>query len=168
MHRLADVPRESLSYEEIQQLDGETASPALIAGRLLASHPRLIPHAMSTAAKGAVRGAATAIKTDPTLGWMAAADQVHRIAPGAVFGADWGGLDTFAATFEAYVGKDQVALEVGCGGGRVTRRLQPLVADLDAADVSQVILDEAKAVAPQVRSLSHDRARPRDRRRHLP
>ena len=98
-----------------------------------------------------MRGAATAVKADPALGWMAAADQIHRIAPGAVFGADWGGLETFVAAFGEHVGKDQVALEVGCGGGRVTRRLQPLVSELHAADVSQVILDEARAVAPQVR-----------------
>ena len=150
MNRLTAVPKDSLSYEEIEQLDGETASSALIAGRLMASHPRLIPHAVSTAARGALRGAASAVKDDPTLGWMAAADQVHRIAPGAVFGADWGGLETFVATFERHVGKDHVALEVGCGGGRVTRRLQPLVAELHAADVSQVILDEARAVAPHV------------------
>lgn len=145
------MQRDALSYDEIQQLDGETASSALLAGRLIASHPRLIPHAVSTAARGAVRGAANAVKADPTLGWMAAADQVHRIAPGAVFGADWGGLETFETTFGENVGKDQVALELGCGGGRVTRRLQPLVAELHAADVSQVILDEARSVAPQVR-----------------
>ena len=99
MNRLTAVPKDSLSYEEIEQLDGETASRALIAGRLMASHPRLIPHAVSTAARGALRGAASAVKADPALGWMAAADQVHRIAPGAVFGADWGGLETFVATF---------------------------------------------------------------------
>ncbi len=141
------MPKDSLSSEEIQQLDGDTASPALMAGRLIASHPRLIPHAVSTA----VKGAATAVKADPTLGWMAAAEKEHRIAPGAVFGAYWGGLETFVTAFGEHVGKDQVALEVGCGGGRVTRRLQPLVAELHATDVSPVILDEARAFAPQVR-----------------
>ncbi|MGO9854937.1 MAG: class I SAM-dependent methyltransferase [Acidimicrobiales bacterium] len=145
------MPRDALSFEEIRQLDAENTSRAWIATRLIASHPRLIPHAVSTAARGALRGASTAVQADPALGWMAAADQVHRIAPGAVFGADWGGLETFATTFGEHVGRDQVALEIGCGGGRVTRRLQPLVAELDAVDVSQVILDEARAVAPNVR-----------------
>lgn len=151
MHTLSGVPEDSLSSEEFEQLDGETASPAVIAGRLFASHPRLIPHAVSTAVRGAVTGAATAVKADPTLGWMADADQVRRISPGAILGATWGGLETFVTAFGEHVGKDQVALEVGCGGGRVTRRLQPLVAELHAVDVSQVILDQARTVAPQAR-----------------
>jgi SAM-dependent methyltransferase len=139
------VQRDSLSYEEFLQLDGEAASPASRAGRLIISHPRLIPHVVTSA----LRGAATAVKADPTLGWMAEADQVRRVAPGTLFGATWGGLETFVAAFGEYVEKDQVALEIGCGGGRVTRKLLPLVAQLHASDVSPVILDEARSVAPQ-------------------
>ena len=65
-------------------------------------------------------------------------------------GADWGGLDTFMNVFEESIKPTEAALEIGCGGGRVTRKIRPLVAKLDAMDVSQAILDEAKAVCPDV------------------
>jgi predicted TPR repeat methyltransferase len=65
-------------------------------------------------------------------------------------GADWGGLETFMELFEESVTPTESALEVGCGGGRVTRRIRPLVSKLDAVDVSEAILDEARAVAPDV------------------
>jgi SAM-dependent methyltransferase len=140
------MPDDALSHEEHEQLNRLKGSSALTAGRLFVAHPRLVPHALRTA----VKGAAVAVRDDPTLGWITTADTVRRVSPGAVMGADWGGLETFVDVFEESVKATDTALEVGCGGGRVTRRIQPLVSQLDAVDVSTAILDEAKAVAPDV------------------
>jgi SAM-dependent methyltransferase len=140
------MPDDALSHEEQEQLQKLTSSSALTAGRLFATHPRLVPHALRTA----MRGAAVAVRDDPTLGWITSADTIRRVSPGAVMGADWGGLETFLSVFEESVKSTDAALEIGCGGGRVTRRLRPLVARLDAVDVSKAILDEARAVAPDV------------------
>jgi len=140
------MTEDALSHEEHERLQRLKSSSALTAGRLFVSHPRLVPHALRTA----VRGAAVAVRDDPTLGWITTADTVRRVSPGAIMGADWGGLDTFVQVFEESIKATDAALEVGCGGGRVTRRIQPLVSQLDAVDVSSAILDEAKAVAPDV------------------
>ena len=140
------MPDDVLSNEESEQLHRLKSSSALTAGRLFVSHPRLVPHALRTAAKGA----AVAVRDDPTLGWMTTADTVRRVSPGAIMGADWGGLETFVNVFEQSIKATDAALEVGCGGGRVTRRIRPLVSQLDAVDVSEAILHEAKAVAPNV------------------
>ncbi|MFZ0667890.1 MAG: class I SAM-dependent methyltransferase [Acidimicrobiales bacterium] len=140
------MPGDALSDEEQQRLERLKSSSALTAGRLFVSHPRLVPHAL----RMAVKGAAVAVRDDPTLGWITTAGNVRRVSPGAIMGADWGGLETFMKVFEESVKPTDAVLEVGCGGGRVTRRIRPLVSKLDAVDVSEAILDEARAVCPDV------------------
>jgi SAM-dependent methyltransferase len=137
---------DGLSHKEQQRLQQLKSSSALTAGRLFLSHPRLVPHALRTAMKGA----ANAVRDDPTLGWITTADNVRRVSPGAIMGADWGGLETFVNLVRDSIEPSSAALEVGCGGGRVTRRIRALVSQLDAVDVSEAILDEAKAVCPDV------------------
>jgi hypothetical protein len=39
-----------------------------------------------------------------------------------VLGAEWGNEETFLSMLERLGSSDRVALEIGCGGGRVTRR----------------------------------------------
>lgn len=146
------MPDDALSSDEYRQLNRQKSSSALTAGRLFVSHPRLVPHAL----RAALRGAAGAVRDDPTLGWIISADMVRRVSPGAIMGADWGGLETFIEVFQGSVKDTASALEIGCGGGRVTRRLRPLVAKLDAVDVSQAILDEAKAVCPDANYFTVD------------
>lgn len=108
--------------------------------RLLASKPRLVPYVATTASRGAVG----ALRADPTLGWLGSLAHVRRIQPDAILGAEWGGMPSFLAAAGPLAKPSDVGLDVGCGGGRVTRVIRPLVADLDAVDVSEAILDEAR------------------------
>src|SRR5579863_6961934 len=100
------MPDDALSHEEHEQLNRLKSSSALTAARLFVSHPRLVPHALQTA----VRGAAVAVRDDPTLGWITTADIVRRVSPGAVMGADWGGLETFVEVFKESVKTTDAAL----------------------------------------------------------
>ena len=109
--------------------------------RLLARQPRLMLHAARTA----VRGAGGGLRADHTLAWLVHIDMVRRVIPDGGMGATWGGLDTFMSLVERHVGRSAHALELGCGGGRVTRRIRPLVGSLIANDVSERILSEARA-----------------------
>jgi SAM-dependent methyltransferase len=102
-------------------------------------HPRLVGHVV----KLGVRGALDALRSDPTLGWLKAADKVRRVAPDAILGAEWGGGETFMALVRRHAHHDDRCVEVGCGGGRITRLVRPLVSELVAMDVSKAMLDEA-------------------------
>ena len=119
-----------------------------MAGRLIASHPRLIPHTVSTA----VKGAATAVKADPTLGvgWRrprrnTGSHQAQSLEPTGA------GSRRSSRRSENMSARIRLPLKSARGRDRVTRRLQPLVAELHTTDVSPVILDEGRAFAPQVR-----------------
>jgi SAM-dependent methyltransferase len=136
-----------LTSEQERNLSGLRSSSLVTAGRLLVTRPSLAVHMT----KVATRGAAGAVRSDPTLGWLAGLEHVRRVAPDSIMGADWGGLDTFLAAVRRSVAPDAAALEIGCGGGRVTRLLRPLVGSLDAVDVSKAVIDEARKVEPGAR-----------------
>lgn len=108
--------------------------------RLLANKPRLVPHAALTA----LQGATNALRADPTLGWLGSVVHVRQVQPQAILGAEWGGMTSFMGVVQRVARPSDVALEIGCGGGRVTRTVRPLVGRLDAVDVSDAILDEAR------------------------
>ncbi len=106
----------------------------------LLKHPRLLAHT----AKVGIRGALNALRSDPTLGWLRTVDGVRALAPDAVLGAEWGGVHTFMALVEQHARADDRCVEIGCGGGRLTCRIRPLVSELVAMDVSPAILEEAR------------------------
>ena len=124
----------------IQALANSTKGWVRLA-RLLAKRPGLVLHT----AKVAARGAAAGLRADHTLSWLMHIDTVHEVIPDGGMGASWGGLDTFMGLVERHVGRSAHALELGTGGGRVTRHIRPLVGTLVANDISERILDEARA-----------------------
>jgi SAM-dependent methyltransferase len=110
------------------------------AAHLLVKRPRLVPHVASTAAAGAIG----ALRADPTLGWLNGVAHVRTVRPNAILGAEWGGMPGFMAALTHAAEPSFDALEIGCGGGRVTIEARPLVRGIDAFDVSEAILDEAR------------------------
>jgi SAM-dependent methyltransferase len=89
-------------------------------------------------------GAIEALKADATLGWLSSANQMRALERDAILGAEWGGMTGFTASLQEVAKRGDEALEIGCGGGRVTRVARPLVAHIDAVDVSEPMLEEAK------------------------
>jgi len=126
--------------QRIQSLAGSTRGSMRLA-RLLARQPQLVVHA----AKTALRGASAGLRADHTLSWLIHVDTVRQVIPNGGMGATWGGLDTFMGLVAKHVARTAHALELGCGGGRVTRHIRPLVGTLVANDVSERILAEARA-----------------------
>ncbi len=126
--------------QRIQALAGSTKGSMRLA-RLLMHQPNLVIHA----AKTALRGASAGLRADHTLSWLIHVDTVRQVIPNGGMGATWGGLDTFMGLVAKHVARTAHALELGCGGGRVTRHIRPLVGTLVANDVSERILDEARA-----------------------
>lgn len=126
--------------QRIQALAGSTRGWMRLA-RLLMHQPQLAVHA----AKTALRGASAGLRADHTLAWLVHVDTVRQVIPNGGMGATWGGLDTFMGLVAKHVDRSAHALELGCGGGRVTRHIRPLVGTLVANDVSERILDEARA-----------------------
>ena len=124
----------------IQALAGSSRGSMRLA-RLLAHQPQLVIHA----AKTALRGASAGLRADHTLSWLIHVDTVRQVIPNGGMGATWGGLDTFMSLVAKHVAPTAHALELGCGGGRVTRHIRPLVGTLVANDVSERILAEARA-----------------------
>ncbi len=134
--------------QRIQALAGSSSGSVRLA-RLLARQPRLILHA----AKTALRGASAGLRADHTLSWLIHVDTVRHIIPDGGMGATWGGLDTFMGLVARHVAKTAHVLELGCGGGRVTRHIWPLVGSLVANDISERILAEARAATADLERL---------------
>lgn len=124
----------------IQALAGSTSGSIRLA-RLLVRQPRLVPHALRIALQGASAG----LRADHTLSWLIHVDTVRQVIPDGGMGATWGGLETFMGLVGRHVPRDAHALELGCGGGRVTRHIRPLVGTLVANDISERILAGARA-----------------------
>ena len=124
----------------VQALAGSSRGSMRLA-RLLVHQPQLVIHA----AKTALRGASAGLRADHTLSWLIHVDTVRQVIPNGGMGATWGGLETFMGLVAKHVERTAHALELGCGGGRVTRHIRPLVGTLVANDVSDRILAEARA-----------------------
>jgi len=129
-----------LTDEERGRLARSSSSDLLKVARLFAAQPKLAGYASRVALRGSIH----AVRADPTLGWLANMHHVRSVAPNAVFGAEWGAYETFVEAFRLAAKPTGSGLEIGCGGGRVTQHLRPLVANLDAVDVSAAILAEAR------------------------
>lgn len=104
--------------------------------------------------KTAIAGAIGAVRDHGALVFLVDARRVRTVVPDAAIGVQWQGEEFFVDVLLGRTSPDASALEIGCGTGRITRRIAPYVKELVAADISREMLAEARAnlaEAPNVR-----------------
>jgi len=69
-------------------------------------------------------------------------------------GKEWSKEEVFLALLQQYAGKDDQALEIGCGGGRITATAVQLFRHVCAADVSREMLRKCRESVPAT-NISH-------------
>ena len=134
--------RWELTEEELRRIKADrpgSVSVVEIARTLIGEPSLVLPLARAAAA-----GAVSAVRNDGALISIVEGNRIRSVVPDAATGAHWHGEQFFVDMVAAHVGEDASALEIGCGGGRITRLIAPSVRHLVAADVSQVLLDEAR------------------------
>ena len=125
--------------EQIRSALNTPASPRMML-RILARSPGLLPEiarSFSTAFRAALQG-------DNVLVWLLQAERVRLIVPDAATGVSWHEEDVFVDRLREFLGAEKRALELGCGAGRVSKRVASDVGELIASDVSARMLREAK------------------------
>jgi SAM-dependent methyltransferase len=94
--------------------------------------------------RSAVSGAVSGVRNDGALISILDTRRVRTVVPDAATGVQWGGEEVFLDILDPYLGGSIHALELGCGGGRITRLVAPKVAELVASDISDAMLAEAR------------------------
>jgi SAM-dependent methyltransferase len=113
---------------------------ALGFARLLARSPSLVPETARTA-----RSAITqSLSGSSVLGWLIEGELARRAVPDAATGVGWYPETELPEAVEPYIDPEAVALELGCGAGRVSRLLAERVASLRCTDVSPTMVAEAR------------------------
>jgi ubiquinone/menaquinone biosynthesis C-methylase UbiE len=138
--------RWDLAPEDKERLRGRaeaTAEKSLsareVAGVFLRS-PRLVPLALKLAFQGALEG----LRGDPALAWVIHGERVRQVVPDAATGVLWRGEELFLEALRPRLSPSDRVLEVGCGAGRISRHVAPLVRELVCSDISKQMLREAE------------------------
>ena len=115
-------------------------SPKAVA-KILMRSPRIIPDAVRLAASAAYRG----MWSNSGLRALLNSQRVLQAVPGVARGAaQWANPEPFVGTVTSRVLPHHVALELGCGSGRISRHVAPRVGRLYCGDVSTTMLRETR------------------------
>ena len=106
---------------------------------LLVRSPHLIPD-VARVLGGAFRGV---IFDNNPLVSILDAERGRRAVPDAATGVGWYDERPFVEVLVPHLRPDAIALELGCGGGRISRRVAPLVRELVCTDVMPSMVTEA-------------------------
>ena len=102
----------------------------------------------------ASRAAIEGVSNDSGLVWTLDSARVRVLIPDAASGASWTDEAMFLRPLLPLLAPTMRDLEIGCGAGRIARHVAPHVRELVCADVSNILLDEARthlATHPNVR-----------------
>lgn len=91
-----------------------------------------------------VSGAVEGTATNGSFVWVLSRERLRRAVPDAAGGANWGREDLFCQPLLPRLDTQMRVLDLGCGAGRIGRLIAPHVAYLTCADVSSVLLAEAR------------------------
>jgi SAM-dependent methyltransferase len=140
------IPRQQplrfeLSEEETERIAALRQTPIGKIGflRLLARSPYMIPETARVAARGAREALAGGV-----FGSLVDAQRARLVVPDAAAGVGWYPPQDLLDTLLPMLRPDGDVLELGAGGGRVSRLIAPRVASLTCTDVSRPLLAEAR------------------------
>jgi SAM-dependent methyltransferase len=113
---------------------------ALGFARLLVHSPSLVPETARAAATSAVQS----LSGSSVIGWLVEGELARKAVPDAATGVGWYPENELLDAVHPYVEHVTDALELGCGAGRVSRLLAERVEHLQATDISQTMVAEAR------------------------
>lgn len=139
-----DVTSRSMQWELSEQ---ERMAAASVQGSwrasetigLLARAPRLVPYVLRLALRAARRG----VWSDVELAVLLDSERVRQALPGTVRGVAWSPDQAFLGALMPYLDPELRVLEIGCGVGRIARKVAPTVRELVCSDISGVMIKEA-------------------------
>ena len=108
--------------------------------RLAVRSPRLTRELV----RAALAGAKQSVATDQGVVWAIDAERVRQAVPEAASGACWVDERPFMRVLEPLLTPQLRVLDLGCGAGRLARHVAPEVAELICADLSPLLLAEAR------------------------
>jgi SAM-dependent methyltransferase len=108
---------------------------------VLSRAPRLLPHVAALGLRAAVHG----VWNDVELSVLLDSERVRQALPGTVRGAAWSPEEAFLDALLPRLDPASRVLEIGCGVGRIARRVAPKVRELVCSDISRVMIGEARA-----------------------
>ena len=126
--------------ERIEHLQAEPPGLRTLATIVVRS-PRLVPEVLEAVWAGVKDGVAT----NSGLVWALDSERVRGVVPDAASGVSWVDEELFLGPLRPLLSPEKRVLEVGCGAGRVSRHVAPLVRELVCTDASRALLREARA-----------------------
>lgn len=138
--RRNDGPRWELSAEQrllANSLHGDWSLRMLLT--TLARAPQLVPYV----ARQSLHAAVTGIWNDVELAVLIDSERVRQALPGTVRGANWSDDGAFLDELAARIDPEWRVLEIGCGVGRLSRKIAPKVRELVCSDACQIMVKEA-------------------------
>jgi ubiquinone/menaquinone biosynthesis C-methylase UbiE len=130
----------TLTEEELERVHAGKPFGPLEVAMLLARSPRVLGETVRAMVSGAVEGAAT----NGGIAMVLERERLRRAVPDAAGGANWGPEEWFWQSLMPRLGEQMRVLDLGCGAGRFDRLVAPRVARVTGADISGVLLDEAR------------------------
>lgn len=102
--------------------------------------PALLPDLARMIIGSAARG----VRDDDALVWLVDVERARQAVPDVAHGVQGRGEGVFLDRLARWLGPERSALEIGCGGGRISRHVAPSVRELVCTDISRTVLEEAR------------------------
>lgn len=135
-----DAARWRLTDQERERLTAVGGYKPVELVTMVVRSPRVLGELLTAIKRGAVEGAAT----NGSLVWVLDSRRAQRLVPGKAGGVNWGNEEWFSSTLLPKLDERMCVLDLGCGTGRISRLVAPRVRHLTCADVSRVLIGEAR------------------------
>src|SRR5437763_5408458 len=132
--------RWEVSAEELERISAARRSSIARSALLLVRAPRLMPD-IARIVTSALRGA---IFDNNALISLLDSERARVAVPDVATGVGWYDERPFLEALTPHLTADATVLELGCGGGRISRHVAPMVGELVCTDPSRAMVAEAR------------------------